>query len=122
MRMLFRSVLSLMVAAVVLAGCGELDSGGLVARGLVLDSQHQHRLGDYRALYSAALAGGHAVVSAGTPQGLNGVALASYWVGSGQAYAINSLALSLSPGLPGYDDLPVSINPNKLIEIVTANN
>jgi hypothetical protein len=81
------------------------------------------KLGNYRELFVAPYKGGYAVVHASTPKGLDGNSLAFfYWVQNKQrVFAINEAAINLSPALPGYNKLPIEINPGELLATVKKN-
>lgn len=125
-------LLSLLLGFVVaLGGCNALDNEARVESNvkavevdeLVKHSQVMNKLGNYQELFVAPYKGGYAVVHASTPKGLDSNALAFYWVQDKQqqAYAINEAAINLSPKLPGYNKLPIEINPDELLAAVKKN-
>lgn len=87
---------------------------------LVKHSQDTKKLGNFQELFVAPYKGGYAVVHASTPKGLDSSSLAFYWVQNKQqqAYAINELAMDLSPSLPRFNKLPLEINPGELLAVV----
>jgi hypothetical protein len=86
---------------------------------LVKESQVPNKLGNYQELFVAPFMGGHAVIHAATPKGLDSSSLAFYWVqNKQQVYAVNDIATNLSPELPQHNQLPIAINPDELLETV----
>jgi hypothetical protein len=122
-----KKILLILLSVIFLSGC-ELpphDTGTVKTDvtteklTVVKDSQQKDRLGEYQKFYIAPFKGGDAIVSAGTPKGLEGGSLAIYWPdANGQSCAINDRAKKISPEILRYQQLPIEINPAELLAAV----